>query len=189
MCVYVCICVYLYMIYSELFRIFFLGEVVDALEWCIPKFSCLGGVLKGKRNGPIRAKSSSLTHLKCLRTPKNKKKSAERASKSKPATANMVLVLKDSKKPKHVRSCGLSWIILDDHLPRTHAALYPRFSMRHTFTYILVMNGGDFCVDLTYIFHTWFAYGCVWKCSVPYYPQWFCWSLSLWKMASYHWED
>ena len=24
--------------------------------------------------------------------------------------------------------------------------------------------------------------------SVPLLTQWFCWSLSLWKMASYHWE-
>ena len=24
--------------------------------------------------------------------------------------------------------------------------------------------------------------------SVPHCTQWFCWSLSLWKMASYHWE-
>ena len=31
-------------------------------------------------------------------------------------------------------------------------------------------------------------YGCVWKCCVPHCTQWFCWSLSLWKMASYHWE-
>ena len=31
--------------------------------------------------------------------------------------------------------------------------------------------------------------GCVWKCRVPHCTQWFCWSLSLWKMASYHWED
>ena len=26
-------------------------------------------------------------------------------------------------------------------------------------------------------------YGCVWKCCVPHCTQWFCWSLSLWKMA------
>ena len=25
--------------------------------------------------------------------------------------------------------------------------------------------------------------GCVWKCCVPHCTQWFCWSLSLWKMA------
>ena len=29
-----------------------------------------------------------------------------------------------------------------------------------------------------------FLYGCVWKCCVPHCTQWFCWSLSLWKMAS-----
>ena len=34
----------------------------------------------------------------------------------------------------------------------------------------------------------WNLYGCVWKCCVPHCTQWFCWSLSLWKMASYHWE-
>ena len=28
----------------------------------------------------------------------------------------------------------------------------------------------------------------VWKCCVPHCTQWFCWSLSVWKMASYHWE-
>ena len=33
-----------------------------------------------------------------------------------------------------------------------------------------------------------FLHGCVWKCCVPHCTQWFCWSLSLWKMASYHWE-
>ena len=27
------------------------------------------------------------------------------------------------------------------------------------------------------------GYGCVWKCCVPLFTQWFCWSLSLWKMA------
>ena len=27
------------------------------------------------------------------------------------------------------------------------------------------------------------SYGCVWKCCVPLCTQWFCWSLSLWKMA------
>ena len=27
------------------------------------------------------------------------------------------------------------------------------------------------------------TYGCVWKCCVPHCTQWFCWSLSLWKMA------
>ena len=26
------------------------------------------------------------------------------------------------------------------------------------------------------------------KCCVAHCTQWFCWSLSLWKMASYHWE-
>ena len=31
-------------------------------------------------------------------------------------------------------------------------------------------------------------FGCVWKWLVPHCTQWFCWSLSLWKMASYHWE-
>ena len=28
----------------------------------------------------------------------------------------------------------------------------------------------------------------LWKCCVPRNTHWFCWSLSLWKMASYHWE-
>ena len=27
------------------------------------------------------------------------------------------------------------------------------------------------------------TYGFVWKCCVPHCTQWFCWSLSLWKMA------
>ena len=27
------------------------------------------------------------------------------------------------------------------------------------------------------------GYGFVWKCCVPHCTQWFCWSLSLWKMA------
>ena len=45
--------------------------------------------------------------------------------------------------------------------------------------------------------------GCVWKCRVPHCTQWFCWSLSLWKMAislgiltqhfqthpSFHWDN
>ena len=49
---------------------------------------------------------------------------------------------------------------------------------------------GDYINYTTqYIDYSHPIYGFVWKCRlVPQKTQWFCWSLSLWNMASYHWE-
>ena len=41
--------------------------------------------------------------------------------------------------------------------------------------------GISFCVDEDPNFTT--TIGCVWKCRVPHCTQWFCWSLSLWKIG------
>ena len=72
-----------------------------------------------------------------------------------------------------------SWGHLHHHLSTTRAAIdwTPEMSESGAATGCRAPQGP--CFELGTIG----TYGCVWKCCVPHCTQWFCWSLSLWKMA------